>query len=58
MAKALNGLDFAVVDVLDAGLPTLNDSLKAFGAKIKPGDIILVFYAGHGVMGLASASSR
>jgi len=58
MAKTLHGLDFAVVDVLDAGLPTLNDSLKSFGAQIKPGDIIVVFYAGHGVMGLASASSE
>jgi TPR repeat protein/uncharacterized caspase-like protein len=57
MAQTLSGLDFAVVDVLDASLATFNASLRTFSVGIKPGDIVVVFYAGHGVMGVASESS-
>lgn len=57
MARTLSGLNFAVVDVLDATLPTFNASLRTFGTGITPGDIVVVFFAGHGVMGLASESS-
>ena len=58
MAAALRGLDFTVVDVIDAGLPGLNKALADFAAKIQPGDNVVVFYAGHGVMGQASANSE
>jgi uncharacterized caspase-like protein len=57
MARTLSGLNFAVVDVLDANLPTFNASLRTFSSRITPGDIVVVFYAGHGVMGVASESS-
>jgi uncharacterized protein len=57
MARTLSGLNFAVVDVLDATLPTFNASLRTFSSGITPGDIVVVFYAGHGVMGVVSESS-
>jgi TPR repeat protein/uncharacterized caspase-like protein len=57
MARTLSGLDFAVVDVLDANLPTFNASLRTFSTGIAPGDIVVIFYAGHGAMGVASESS-
>ena len=57
VASALKAMDFGVVDVVDAGLATLGSGLGAFMAKVQPGDTVLIFYAGHGVMGPVAAGS-
>ena len=49
MAKSLRGLGFDVVERTNITSKQIGRILRAFRTKIKPGDVALVFYAGHGL---------
>ena len=53
----LKGMNFGVVDIVDADRADLQTALAAFMAKVHPGDTVLMFYAGHGVMGPVGSGS-
>ncbi len=58
MGAALHGLGFDVVDTADLDHVSFDKAVAAFAAKVRPGDTVVVFYAGHGVMGLAAPQSE
>ncbi len=49
MAKSLRALGFDVVERTNITSKQIGRTLRAFRTKIKPGDVALVFYAGHGL---------
>lgn len=49
MASALRDLSFETTEVLDGTLRTIERSIDRFVAQIRPGDVALFYYAGHGV---------
>jgi|GEM_PF-3863951 tetratricopeptide (TPR) repeat protein len=49
MAAALRHLGFSVSLKTNAGLQTMEDAVREFGAGLKQGGVGLFFYAGHGV---------
>ncbi len=49
MAKSLRALGFDVVLRTNITSKQIGRTLRAFRTKIKPGDVALVFYAGHGL---------
>ncbi len=49
LGEALAKLNFEVVNLFDADKRTLETTLRDFGKKAAKADVILVFYAGHGV---------
>jgi len=49
MAKSLRALGFDVVERTNITIKQIGRTLRAFRTKIKPGDVALVFYAGHGL---------
>ncbi len=49
LGEALAKLNFEVVRLFDADKRTLETTLRDFGKKAAKADVILVFYAGHGV---------
>lgn len=49
MAAVLRDLGFVVHLVKDAGLRELEAEVAAFGNRLRPGDVAVFFYAGHGV---------
>ncbi len=49
MAKSLRALGFNVVLSTNITSKQIGRTLRAFRTKIKPGDVALVFYAGHGL---------
>ena len=49
MAKSLRALGFDVVLRTNITSKQVGRTLRAFRTKIKPGDVALVFYAGHGL---------
>lgn len=49
MARQLAGLGFAVSLKQDTSEKALKEALRQFKAQVGPGDVALVFYAGHGV---------
>ena len=52
MARTLRGLDFEVIETLDADQKAMKTSIKAFGKKLDTAGregVGLFFYAGHGV---------
>jgi hypothetical protein len=49
MAKSLRALSFDVVERTNITSKQIGRTLRAFRTKIKPGDVALVFYAGHGL---------
>ncbi len=58
MAAALRGLHFDVVEATDVTLPGFNQALARLIAKVRPDDVVVIFYAGHGMMGLTSETSN
>ena len=49
MAKTLNGLGFEVIEVTDATQSEMRHAITAFGEKLSPNTVALVYYAGHGL---------
>ncbi len=49
ISDTLNGLGFDVTTIIDAPRREMNRSLQTFINSIEEGDIVLFFYAGHGV---------
>ncbi len=49
MARTLQGTGFDVTRVLDASRRKLNFAVQGFVNQIEPGDVAMVFFAGHGV---------
>ncbi len=49
MAATLKRLDFEVVLLTDASLRQMQQTILAFGEKLKTGGVGLFYYAGHGV---------
>ncbi|MGQ0484930.1 MAG: SUMF1/EgtB/PvdO family nonheme iron enzyme [Hyphomicrobiales bacterium] len=49
LGEALAKLNFEVVSLFDADKRTLETTLRDFGKKAAKADVIVVFYAGHGV---------
>ncbi|MEO1459437.1 MAG: caspase family protein [Pseudomonadota bacterium] len=49
MAARLEETGFAVTTVIDATRRETNRALQRFAADVRPGDVVLLFYAGHGV---------
>ncbi len=58
MAEALRGLRFDVVEASDVSLPAFNRALATLIAKVRPDDVVVIFFAGHGMMGLTSETSE
>ncbi len=58
MAAALRGLRFDVTEARDVTLPEFNQALAKLTAKVRPEDVVVVFFAGHGMMGLRSENSN
>jgi TPR repeat protein len=56
MSAALRKLGFEVVHGADLRKLTFEQALAAFSAKVRPGEVVLLYFAGHGVMGSASSS--
>lgn len=49
VSKKLEALGFETLTALDADRRDMNAKLREFEARIEPGDVALLFYAGHGV---------
>lgn len=49
MKTALEGLGFKTTMLLDADKKAMDQAIAEFGSEIRPGDIALFYYAGHGV---------
>jgi hypothetical protein len=49
IASELEILGFDVSLSLDADLDAMRDSLEVFSARLRPGDVSLFYYAGHGL---------
>jgi uncharacterized caspase-like protein len=49
MAKKLRGLGFEVIERNNMTTKQIGGALREFRAKLTPGSVALVFYAGHGV---------
>lgn len=49
MATALRGLGFEVTLLRDATLPQMRASTRAFEEAAAAADVVLIFYAGHGI---------
>lgn len=58
MGTTLTGLGFDVVDIIDLKATDFDAALAQFSGKIAPGDTVMVFYAGHGVMGQAAPGAE
>ena len=58
MGATLKSLGYTVVSIVDLDLAKLDAALAGFSGKIAPGDTVVVYYAGHGVMGLASSGGQ
>jgi uncharacterized caspase-like protein len=49
MGQTLSGLGFEVISAIDASRREMNRSLQTFLNAVQPGDVALVFYAGHAI---------
>jgi len=49
MAARLRSLGFTVIERSNLGIKQIGSTLREFRAKLTPGSVALVFYAGHGV---------
>lgn len=49
MATKLKGLGFTVIERSNLSVKQIGSTLREFRAKLTPGSVALVFYAGHGV---------
>lgn len=49
VSAALNEIGFMVTTLIDADRRTLNRTVSGFAAKIRPGDELVFYFAGHGV---------
>jgi len=49
MAARLRSLGFTVIERSNLGIRQIGSTLREFRAKLTPGSVALVFYAGHGV---------
>jgi hypothetical protein len=49
IAAKLRALSFSVVEVENAGLQKIDQAVTQFAASLKPGDVALVYYSGHGI---------
>ena len=49
MGKALTSLGFRVEVLIDANLSQIEQGSERFVSNLKPGDVAIFFYAGHGV---------
>lgn len=58
MGAALGKLGFTVMRTTDSDLATIERSLADFAATVRPGDVALVYFAGHGVTGQREDGGR
>ena len=49
MADKLRGLGFVVIERSNLGIKQIGSTLREFRAKLVPGGVALVYYAGHGL---------
>src|SRR5207248_2045836 len=49
MAKALSELGFSVDKLENGTLKDMQRSGREFVSKVRPGDVVLVYYSGHGI---------
>ena len=49
MAATLRALDFQVIEALNASRRDMNRALADFTGRVAPGDVAMVFYAGHAI---------
>jgi len=49
LSKVLQNYDFTVTEVKDADLDEMSSAINRFVGKLQPGDVGLLYYAGHGV---------
>ena len=49
MAEKLRSLGFTVIERSNLGIRQIGSTLREFRAKLTPGSVALVFYAGHGL---------
>jgi hypothetical protein len=49
MEKALRDVGFETTILIDASNKTMQTGVSQFAAKLSPGDVAIVYYAGHGV---------
>jgi len=48
LSKVLQNYDFTVTEVTDADLDKMSSAINRFVSKLQPGDVGLLYYAGHG----------
>lgn len=49
IGQALRNVGFSVIELYDADLPKMRDTVKAFSEQVKNYDVALVYYSGHGI---------
>lgn len=58
MGAVMRELGFTVVEVIDADLARFDSALAETVARVKPGETVVVYFAGHGVMGMAAPGAE
>lgn len=49
MEQVLGGMGFEVISAIDASRRQMNRALQSFSNTVKPGDVAMLFYAGHAI---------